>query len=144
METKISSVKENPLLERKELQVEVNHQGEETPSKEDVKNRVAAENDIDTDNLEVENVYTGYGSQKSTAYLKVFQDFEYDEELEEDALQNEETEVTPEAEDIVDQSITDVKDELEDASQEKLETALEAEKQNKDRKTLKNWIKERL
>lgn len=82
METEITSVKENPLLDRREVKVELKHEGESTPSEEDVKNRVAAENDIDTEKIEIDSIYTGYGSHKSEATLKVHEDFEYDEELE--------------------------------------------------------------
>lgn len=152
MEAEITSVKENPLLDRKELEVEVTHDGEATPSNEDVKNRIAAENDIDTEEIEIEAIYTGYGSKESRAFLKVFQEFEYSEELEEDEIQDtmeeEESEavaqVTEEYEEIVSGTITDAKDELGEMEEPDYEAALEAEKDNKDRKTLKEWLEGQL
>ena len=152
MEAEITSVKENPLLDRKELEVEVNHEGEATPSNDDVKNRIAAENDIDTEEIEVEAIYTGYGSKKSRALLKVFQDFEYSEDLEEDEIQDtmdeEESEAvaesTEEYEEIVSGTITEAKDALGDMEEPDYEAALTAEEANKDRKTLKEWLEGQL
>ncbi|MFT4868294.1 MAG: small subunit ribosomal protein S24e, partial [Candidatus Nanohaloarchaea archaeon] len=83
MDATLTSVRENPLLGRREVEVEVNHEGEPTPSKEDIKSRVAAENDLDAEKIEVESVYTGYGENTSRGTLKVYEEFEYDEELEE-------------------------------------------------------------
>lgn len=148
MDTTITSVRENPLLGRREVEVEVNHEGEPTPSKEDIKSRVAAENDLDAEKIEVETVYTGYGENISLSSLKIYEEFEYDEDLEENpeeeqtVEQEEETtaEVTEEYEEIVSGTITEAKDELGDMEEPDYEAALEAEKNNKDRKTLKDWL----
>jgi len=43
METTITSVRENPLLDRREVELEVDHEGESTPAQEDIKERLAAE-----------------------------------------------------------------------------------------------------
>lgn len=148
MNAEITSVKENPLLDRKELEVEIEHEGESTPSSEDVKNRIAAENDIDNEAISVESIYTGYGSKKSRAELKVFEDFEYSEDLEETEIQEtveEETEeVSEEYEDIVSGTITDAKDALNDMEEPDYQAALQAEKDNKDRKTLKEWLESQM
>ncbi|MFQ3308161.1 MAG: small subunit ribosomal protein S24e [Candidatus Nanohaloarchaea archaeon] len=145
MEAKITSVRNNPLLDRKNVKITLNHKGEATPSTSDIKDRVAAENDLDQDKIEIKTVKTPFGSQVSTAYAKVYQDFEYDEELEEETIE-EETQDLPvaEFEEAVSGTITEAKDELEEVETESLKAALEAEKQNKDRKTLKQWIQDRL
>lgn len=150
MDTTITSVRENPLLGRREVEVEVDHEGETTPSKEDVKNRIAAENDIDTEKVEVEHIYTGYGKNTSRSILKVYEEFEYDEELEENPEENqvseteETTEVTEEYEELVSGTITDAKDTLGDMEEPDYEAALKAEKENKDRKTLKDWLENQM
>jgi small subunit ribosomal protein S24e len=151
METTLTSVRENPLLGRREVEVEVNHEGEPTPSKEDIKTRVAAENDLDAEKIEVETVYTGYGENTSLSNLKIYEEFEYDEELEENpeeeqTAEQEETgtEVTEEYEDIVSGTITDAKDALGDMEEPDFEAALQAEKENKDRKTLKDWLESQM
>lgn len=146
MEAKITSVRENPLLGRSKVKVEVEHEGESTPSQEDVKDRVAAENDLNTDEIEVESVYTGYGSQKSEATLKVYQEFDYDEELEEtpeeeQGLDDESaTEVSEEYEEIVSGTITDAKDAINEMEDPDYESAIKAEKENKNRSTLVEWL----
>ncbi len=145
MEAKLESVKNNPLLDRKNVKITLTHTGEATPSIEDIKNRVAAENDLDQENIEIDTVKTPYGSQVSTAYAKVYQDFEYDESLEEETIEEEKGDLpVGEFEETVSGTITEAKDELEEAETEGLKAALEAEKKNKDRKTLKQWIKDRL
>lgn len=145
MEAKITSVKNNPLLDRKHVKINLTHTGEATPSNSDIKDRVAAENDLDQENIEIDTVKTPFGSQVSTAYVKIYQEFEYDETLEEETIE-EDNEDLPvgEFEETVSGTITEAKDELEDAETESLKAALEAEKQNKDRKTLKQWIQSKL
>ncbi len=146
MDTQITQVNENTLLGRKDVKVEVNHEGDSTPAKQDVKDRIAAENDLDEDKVEVKNIFTGYGKQKSTAILQIYQDFEYDEELEADTIEEDEEEVNVSAEihELVDGTITEIKDELEDADEKTIKEALEAEKQNKNRTTLTEWIENQL
>lgn len=150
MDTTITSVRENPLLGRREVEVEVEHDGEKTPSKEDVRNRVAAENDLDTEKVEVEHIYTGYGKNTSRGILKVHEEFEYDEDLEENpeeeqvAETEEETQVTEEYEELVSGTITEAKDALGDMEEPDYEAALQAEKENKDRKTLKQWLENQM
>ncbi|PSH01588.1 MAG: hypothetical protein BRC27_01675 [Nanohaloarchaea archaeon SW_10_44_10] len=151
METQIASVRENPLLDRREIEVKLDHGGESTPSREDIKSRVAAENDLDTEKIEVETIYTGNGENSSTSRLKIYEEFEYDEELEENPEEEqtadekvEETEVTEEYEDIVSGTITEAKDALGDMEEPDYEAALQAEKDNKDRKTLKEWLESQM
>ena len=139
MEAQITTVKENPLLDRREVKVEVNHEGEETPSKEDVKSRVAAENGLDEEEITVETVYTGFGRNISEATLKIFQEFEYDEELEQETIE-EEVEVTQDYKDAVSGTITEAKETLQEMEETDWKQAIEAEKQNKNRTTLVEWL----
>ena len=139
MEAQITTVKENPLLNRREVKVEVNHEGEETPSKEDVKSRVAAENGLDEEEITVETVYTGFGRNISEATLKIFQEFEYDEELEQETIE-EEVEVTQDYKDAVSGTITEAKETLQEMSETDWKQAVEAEKQDKNRTTLIDWL----
>jgi ribosomal protein S24E len=147
MEAKIVSVKENPLLDRREAEVEVNHEDEATPSKEDVADRIAAENGLNTEEIDVDHIYTGYGQQTSNAFLKIHQQFEYDEELQEDAIEEEEQEdvqATEEYAEIVSGTITEAKDALKDLEEPDFKAGLNAEKNNKDRKTLKQWLENQI
>ena len=140
MEAQITAVKENPLLDRREAQVQLTHEGEETPSREDVKSRVAAENGLDEEKVQIDSIYTGFGRNTSKAYLKIFQDFEYDEELQEETIDEEPVEVTPELEEAVSGTITEAKETLKDMEGVDWNAAIEAEKQNKNRTTLIDWL----
>ena len=139
MEAQITTVKENPLLDRREVKVNLTHEGEETPSREDVKNRVAAENGLDEENIQVDTIYTGFGKNNSEATLKVFQDFEYDEELEEDTIE-EEIEIPQEYEEAVTGTITEAKETFQEMENTDWKAAVEAEKDNKNRTTLVEWL----
>ena len=139
MEAQITTVKENPLLDRREVKVEVNHEGEETPSKEDVKSRVAAENGLDEEEITVETVYTGFGRNISEATLKIFQEFEYDEELEQETIE-EEVEATQDYKDAVSGTITEAKETLQEMEETDWKAAIQAEKDNKNRTTLIDWL----
>jgi len=139
MEAQITTVKENSLLDRREVKVNLAHEGEETPSKEDVKNRVAAENGLDEENIEVETVYTGFGKNNSEATLKIFQEFEYDEELEQETIE-EEVEVTQDYKDAVSGTNTEAKETMQEMEDTDWKQAVEAEKENKNRTTLIEWL----
>jgi len=139
MEAQITTVKENSLLDRREVKVNLAHEGEETPSKEDVKNRVAAENGLDEEEITVETVYTGFGKNNSEATLKIFQEFEYDEELEQETIE-EEVEVTQDYKDAVSGTITEAKETLQEMEETDWKQAVEAEKENKNRTTLIEWL----
>lgn len=140
MEAQITAVKENPLLDRREAEVQLNHEGEGTPSTEDVKSRVAAENGLEEEEVEVDSIYTGFGRNTSKAYLKIFQEFEYDEDLQEDTIEEEAAEVTPEYEEAVSGTITEAKETLNDIEDVDWNAAIEAEKENKNRTTLIDWL----
>jgi ribosomal protein S24E len=140
MNVEITAVKDNPLLDRREAQVEINHEGEGTPSTEDVKSRVAAENGLEEEEVEVGSIYTGFGKNSSKAYLKIFQEFEYDEDLEEDTIEEEPVEFTEDYKDAVSGTITDAKDVLGDMEDVDWDAAIEAEKENKNRTTLIDWL----
>ncbi|MFB6182560.1 MAG: hypothetical protein ABEI78_00705 [Candidatus Nanohaloarchaea archaeon] len=140
METKITDVRENPLMDRKEIEIKLEHLNEATPSKEDVKNRIAAEKDIDESDIEVESVKTLFGENNSTAKLKVYSDFDYDEEK----YENKDIEVSEEYTEIVNQTITEVKDQLSEIENPDYREAKKAEKQNKNRKTLIEWFENQI
>lgn len=144
MKAQITSVKENPLLGRREVSVTVNHEEESTPSKEDVKSRIAAENNLDEDEVEVVTVKTGFGSNVSKAELKVYQEFEYDETLEEETIEEEpeDIHVDEDYEEIVAGTITEAKEALKEMEDPNYKAALKAEEDNKNRKTLKDWLED--
>lgn len=145
MNVEIESVRENPLLGRRQVTVEVDHEGEATPSREDIKNRFAAENAVDEAEVEVGSIRTGYGRNKSLTELKVYEEFDYGEELEEEASTTSETaEVTEEYSDIVSGTITDAKDAINGLESPDYEALIQAEKDNKNRTTLVDWLESQI
>ena len=141
MEVQIESVRDNPLLGRRQVKLAVDHEGESTPSREDIKSRFAAEKTLDEEKIEVGTIHTGFGKESSVTELKVYEEFEYSEELEEEAETTSETvEVTDEYEDIVSGTITDAKDAVNDLESPDFDALIEAEKDNKNRTTLIDWL----
>ena len=153
MEVEITTVKENPLMDRREVEATVNHENEATPSTEDVQSRLAADRGLNKDNVDVKHVYTGYGRQTSKAIIQITEEFEYDEELEEDTIELEEEDVeetsddsedSTEYDDMVSGTITEAKEALGEMEDPDFEEALEAEQENKNRTTLVDWLEDQL
>lgn len=156
MEVSIKTIRDNPLLGRRNVELEVDHEGEPTPSKEDVTKRFSAENDLDTEKVEIDTLKTGYGSKTAVAKLKVYQDFDYDEELEKDAAEAMEEEIeareqetetssdTADYDEVVGGTITDAKSALDEMEDPDWEAALKAEKDSKNRTTLIDWLESRV
>ncbi len=150
MEVEITTVKENPLMDRREVEATVNHENEATPSTAEVQSRLAADRGLNKDNVDVKHVYTGYGRQTSKAIIQITEEFEYDEELEEDTIELEETEVedsknseaSAEYDEMVSGTITEAKEALNEMEDPDFEAALEAEKDNKNRTTLVDWFED--
>jgi len=141
MEVQIESVRNNPLLDRRQVTVAVDHEEEATPSREDIKSRFAAEKTLNEEAIEVGTIKTGYGSNSSITELKVYEEFEYSEELEEEADTTSETvEVTEEYEEIVAGTITDAKEDVEDLESPDYDALIQAEQKNKNRTTLIDWL----
>lgn len=141
MNVEINSVRENPLLGRRNVKLEIEHEGEATPSREDIKNRFAAENAVDEEKVEVGSIKTGYGRNSSLTELKVYEAFDYSEELEAEASTTSETaEVTEEYQEIVSGTITEAKDTINDLDSPDYEALIQAEQDNKNRTTLVDWL----
>ena len=152
MEAQITTIRNNPLLDRAEVEISINHEDEATPSKEAVKDRIAAEHNFDSEEISVEGVYTRYGTQDTKAILKITDDIdfeEYEDKLEEGIPEEQEdtSETVEESdssedtyEEVVSGTISDAKDQLNDMEDPDYEAALEAEKEGKNRTTLIDWL----
>nr|EGQ40007.1 MAG: ribosomal protein S24E [Candidatus Nanosalinarum sp. J07AB56] len=164
MNVQISSVSDNPVMERREVELEIDHAGEPTPEREQVKERFAAEHGVEEDEIDVKSVRTPFGSRMSVAKLKVHEQFEYREDLEKEETTDQAQSEEPEAEeqngdseeedetssddidydDLVSGTISDAKETLEDLDEPDYGAALEAEQSNKDRVTFVEWLEERV
>jgi small subunit ribosomal protein S24e len=70
MKIKIASEKENPLMERKELVVDIDHDKECTPTKAHLQVLLGKELKKDPEHIDIRNIFSGYGHPKSKS--KVF------------------------------------------------------------------------
>lgn len=76
MEVSIISRKENPLLEREELIFLVNHESRGTPSREEIKNKLAAILNVDTEKLFIKKVESEYGITRSKGIANIYKSLE--------------------------------------------------------------------
>ena len=70
MEIKVTEMKENRLLGRKEIYFDVLHEGEPTPSREAVKGKLVAMLDLDPETVVVQYIRSYFGSHVSKGYAK--------------------------------------------------------------------------
>lgn len=150
MEIDIVSVTHNPLLGRTEFELEVNHDGEPTPSKDDVKERISAEHDFDSESVDVRSLKTGFGSNVADGLVRVtesvdlerFEDYMEEEPETEHSTSEADEKSTTDAdyEEIVSGTISDAKEQLQELKNADYDAALQAEKDGKNRTTFVEWL----
>jgi len=74
MEIKVSNEFYNPLLKRKEISLEIEHTGEGTPQRFDIRKRMAAKLNAKIENVFVVSLDAATGLQRSTCSLQVYDD----------------------------------------------------------------------
>jgi ribosomal protein S24E len=74
MEIKVSNEFYNPLLKRKEITLEIEHTGEGTPQRFDIRKRMASKLNAKIENVFVVSLNTSTGLQRSTCALQVYDD----------------------------------------------------------------------
>lgn len=65
--------KENPLLNRKRVAFEVDHSKKETPSRIDLKKKIAENLKVDKSLISIRHVYTKYGKDSSKVIVHVYE-----------------------------------------------------------------------
>lgn len=196
MEIKVTEKEENPLLNREEVNFEVDHKNEPTPPRTDVLEELSNELEIHKGLIVIEKIATPHGKQIASGIARIYGsrkdleeyepeyllertgilDMEVDEEemedheeaveksaeeskseeLEEEEVSKKELEEPEEAEeeekepeeiidyqDLSNETISEIKEKSEDLDLD-YEKLLEAEKENKDRKTLKEWLNRKI
>ncbi len=76
MDFKIKADTYNPLLKRKEVNVEVPHEGEGTPSRVNLREAVAAKYNTKPENVYVVDVETKTGTQSALCEIEVYDDLQ--------------------------------------------------------------------
>jgi ribosomal protein S24E len=74
MEIKVSNEFYNPLLKRKEITLEIDHSGEGTPQRFEIRKRMASKLNAKIENVFVISLDTSTGLQRSTCALQVYDD----------------------------------------------------------------------
>ena len=74
MEIKVRNELYNPLLRRKEITLEIEHTGEGTPQRFDIRKRMASKLNAKIENVFVVSLDTSTGLQRSTCALQVYDD----------------------------------------------------------------------
>ena len=72
MEVQIDSKRNNPLLSRTEVHFTVKHEGEKTPNREIVRSELAEKLNAKKENIVVNFISPGFGTNETTGYAKVY------------------------------------------------------------------------
>jgi small subunit ribosomal protein S24e len=72
MEIEIDSKKNNPLLNRTEINFTIKHTGEKTPNREVIRAELADKLNVKKDDVIVDFIHTTFGVQQVTGYAKVY------------------------------------------------------------------------
>ena len=83
MEVQIDSKKNNPLLDRTEVYFTVKHLGEKTPNREIVRNELAEKLSSKKENVVVNFIKPGFGTNETTGYAKIYSSLQKAKEIEE-------------------------------------------------------------
>lgn len=72
MELEIVSEKDNPLLERVELEVTIRHEGEPTPKRDEIRELVATQRKAEKARVIVDHMTSTFGKGETHGYVKVY------------------------------------------------------------------------
>lgn len=65
---------EYPLLNRKRINYEFEHNGKSTPSRKELKEEIAKKLNVDISLIVIRHIFTGFGMQKSKIIVNVYED----------------------------------------------------------------------
>ncbi|UCE38136.1 MAG: 30S ribosomal protein S24e [Thermoplasmata archaeon] len=72
MEVEIISKKENPVIERLEVNFKVSHPKEVTPKRKEVRDEIAAQLKVPKDRIVIDNMQPEFGKPETLGYAKVY------------------------------------------------------------------------
>lgn len=135
MEINVESKEKNPLMDREEFQVKIDHEGEPTPSEKKVIKKFSAENDLDPDKVEVVSVRSSFGTGVSSSVIRVYEEKireETEEPEEEEPEESEEEQEQEESEEEQESEEEEQEQEEESEDDEEPEEAEEPEEDEED------------
>jgi len=74
MELEILEDKENKLLKRRELKLDIKHSQSPTPKKQDLVKELAAKYSVPEDHIVIDYIFTKKGTQESSVKAKVYEE----------------------------------------------------------------------
>ena len=86
MELEIISKKENPLLDRVEVNFKVTHLKENTPKRKDIRDVIAEELSVPKDRIVIDHMNTEFGKPETMGYAKVYKKKEAAQQIETKAV----------------------------------------------------------
>jgi small subunit ribosomal protein S24e len=72
MEIEVISKKENPLLDRLEVNFKITHPKEITPKRKDVRDEIAALLKVKKDQIVIDHMNTEFGKPETIGYAKIY------------------------------------------------------------------------
>lgn len=72
MEMEITDKKHNPLLARWEVRFQVHHQGEKTPTRDSIREKLAGNLNSKKGNVVVDNMASAFGRSTTRGYARVY------------------------------------------------------------------------
>jgi len=72
MNINVIEEKENPFFERKELKLELRHEGEATPSKDKLLEEISSKYKVEKDFIVIDYIFSKKGSNNSIAKVKLY------------------------------------------------------------------------
>jgi ribosomal protein S24E len=89
MEIEILEEKDNALLKRKELKLNIKHPNMPTPKKQDLIKEIASRYSVPEDHVVVNYIFTKKGIQESIAKVKIYQELPEKKEVKGEAQTSE-------------------------------------------------------
>lgn len=86
MKIEIEGKKENPLLERTEINFRVEHGGTSTPTRDEIRTQLAGTLGVNKDVVILDRLKTEFGHQVSLGYAKVYDSIESAKKYERDHM----------------------------------------------------------
>jgi len=87
MDINIENKKDNPLLGRMEIQVNISHPNEKIPKRDAVVKAISEEMKADKKLVIVDNIKSSFGIAVSRAYVKIYKDMEILKKIEPNFIQ---------------------------------------------------------
>ena len=95
MQIEVIKEENNELLNRKQLQLKIQHEAA-TPARIEVRDKVAADFKIEPERVIIDNMQTAFGKKETTAYVKIYESAEAAQQIEQEHILKRNAPPTPE------------------------------------------------